>query len=102
VSAQDPSRKLEGGNGRGSCDSADAQASAPPRLVRRRVTIEAVVMTEPTEDRADQAAAYAAVADAVSDLVVLCLQNRAGLMGIRYPLVSFTAASEPLGDGERT
>lgn len=100
MSAQGPSRKLEGGNGRGPCDSADAQASAPPRLARRRVIIEAVVMTEPTGDRADQAVAYAAVGDALSDLVVMCLQNRAGLMGIRYPLVSFTAASEPMEDGE--
>lgn len=45
MSAQGPSRKLEGGNGRGPCDIAGDETSGPPRLARRRVAIEAVVMS---------------------------------------------------------
>ena len=73
-----------------------------PRPVRRRVTVDAVVMVEPTRDRTDQAVAYAAVIAGLQGAVVKALRDESGLMAIEYPLVSFTAHTEPLDDGEPT
>jgi hypothetical protein len=70
----------------------------PPRTVRRRVTVDAVVMVEPTLDRYDQAVAYAAVIIALQDAMVKALRDEAGLLPVAYPLVSFTAHTEPLDD----
>jgi hypothetical protein len=73
-----------------------------PRLERRRVTVDAVVMVEPTRDRYDQAVAYAAVIIGLQGAMAKALQDEAGLLGIRYPLVRFTVRTEPMDDGEPT
>jgi hypothetical protein len=74
----------------------------PPRPVRRRVTVDAVVMVEPTRDQLDQAVAFAAVIAGLQGALAKALRDEAGLMAIEYPLVRFTVRTEPMDDGEPT